>query len=277
MGVHPVLSGMATAADWMSAASFLSMAGMIAFQGYDASVYLMGWTGGYVLLAMLLAPYLRKYGKYTVPAFIGDRYYSRLARITAVACLILISLVYVVGQMRGLGIAFARFLEVPMVWGLVAGMFIVFVYAALGGMKGVTNTQIAQYWVLIFAFTVPAVFISLQLTGNPLPQLGLGSSLSDGGPPLLHRLDQVLVELGFNQHTVRNDRTVNIFLFTLSLMLGTAGLPHVIIRFFTVPRVPSTDTRLPDARLPSTLATSPRWMVVSSFRRDMAPTAGAVV
>ena len=236
-GVHPVLNGMATGADWMSAASFLSMAGMIAFQGYDASVYLMGWTGGYVLLAMLLAPYLRKYGKYTVPAFIGDRYYSRMARFTAVICLIIASLTYVIGQMRGIGIAFSRFLEVSIEWGLVAGMFIVFIYAVLGGMKGVTNTQIAQYWVLIFAYTIPAVFISLQLTGNPLPQLGLGSTLTDGGVPLLHKLDQVLVDLGFSQYTAQKDKTLNIFLFTLSLMIGTAGLPHVIIRFFTVPRV----------------------------------------
>ena len=236
-GVHPVLNGMATGADWMSAASFISMAGMIAFQGYDASVFLMGWTGGYVLLAMLLAPYLRKYGKYTVPAFIGDRFYSRTARVTAVACLITASLTYVIGQMRGIGIAFSRFLEVSIEWGLVTGMLIVFIYAVLGGMKGVTNTQIAQYWVLITAYTIPAIFISFQLTGNPVPQLGLGSDLSDGGVPLLHKLDQVLTDLGFSQYTSQKGNTLNIFLYTLSLMIGTAGLPHVIMRFFTVPRV----------------------------------------
>jgi cation/acetate symporter len=235
-GVHPVLNGMATGADWMSAASFISMAGMIAFQGYDASVFLMGWTGGYVLLAMLLAPYLRKYGKYTVPAFIGDRYYSRTARVTAVICLIVASLTYVIGQMKGIGVAFSRFLEVSFELGLVTGMIIVFIYAVLGGMKGVTNTQIAQYCVLIFAYTVPAIFISLQLTGNPIPQLGLGSSMADG-THLLKKLDQVLVELGFAEYTAQKGGTLNIFLYTLSLMIGTAGLPHVIIRFFTVPKV----------------------------------------
>lgn len=235
-GVHPVLNGMATGADWMSAASFISMAGMIAFQGYDASVFLMGWTGGYVLLAMLLAPYLRKYGKYTVPAFIGDRYYSRTARVTAVICLIVASLTYVIGQMKGIGVAFSRFLEVSFELGLVAGMIIVFIYAVLGGMKGVTNTQIAQYCVLIFAYTIPAIFISLQLTGNPIPQLGLGSSMADG-THLLKKLDQVLVELGFAEYTAQKGGTLNIFLYTMSLMIGTAGLPHVIIRFFTVPKV----------------------------------------
>lgn len=236
-GVHPVLNGMATGADWMSAASFISMAGLIAFQGYDASVFLMGWTGGYVLLAMLLAPYLRKYGKYTVPAFIGDRYYSRTARVTAVLCLIIASLTYVIGQMKGIGVAFSRFLEVSFELGLFAGMAIVFIYAVLGGMKGVTNTQIAQYCVLIFAYTVPAIFISLQLTGNPIPQLGLGSTMSDGSGYLLEKLDQVLVELGFAEYTAQKGGTLNILLYTFSLMIGTAGLPHVIIRFFTVPRV----------------------------------------
>jgi len=237
-GVPPLLNGMATAADWMSAASFISMAGLIAFKGYDASVYLMGWTGGYVLLAMLLAPYLRKYGKYTVPEFIGDRYYSQTARITAVVCLIVASLTYVIGQMKGIGVAFSRFLEVDFGTGLMAGMAIVFVYAVLGGMKGVTYTQIAQYCVLIFAYTVPAIFISLHLTGNPIPQLGLGSSLSDGsGMYVLDKLDKVLVDLGFGAYTAQKGSTINMFLLTLSLMIGTAGLPHVIMRFFTVPKV----------------------------------------
>lgn len=236
-GVNPVLNGMATGADWMSAASFISMAGMIAFSGYDASVFLMGWTGGYCLLAMLLAPYLRKYGKFTVPEFIGDRYYSQTARIVAVVCLIVASLTYVIGQMKGIGVAFSRFLELPFEVGLVIGMAIVFVYAVMGGMKGITYTQIAQYCVLIFAYTVPAVFISLQLTSNPLPQLGLGSTLSDGGGYLLERLDQTLLDLGFGEYTERKGSMVNIFLYTLSLMIGTAGLPHVITRFFTVPRV----------------------------------------
>lgn len=235
-GVHPVLNGMATGADWMSAASFISMAGLIAFNGYDASAYLMGWTGGYVLLAMLLAPYLRKYGKFTVPEFIGDRFYSNAARITAVVCLIVASLTYVIGQMKGIGVAFSRFLEVDFSVGLVAGMAIVFIYAVLGGMKGVTYTQIAQYCVLIFAYTVPAVFISLQLTGNPLPQLGLGSAVADG-THLLDKLDAVLVDLGFAAYTAQKGSTVNIFLLTMSLMIGTAGLPHVITRFFTVPKV----------------------------------------
>lgn len=236
-GVHPVLNGMATGADWMSAASFISMAGIIAFAGYDASAYLMGWTGGYVLLAMLLAPYLRKYGKFTVPEFIGDRFYSKAARITAVICLIVASLTYVIGQMKGIGVAFSRFLEVDFSVGLVAGMVIVFIYAVLGGMKGVTYTQIAQYCVLIFAYTVPAVFISLQLTGNPLPQLGLGSSLVGDDTYLLQKLDTVLVDLGFSAYTTQKGSTINIFLLTMSLMIGTAGLPHVITRFFTVPKV----------------------------------------
>lgn len=236
-GVHPVLNGMATGADWMSAASFISMAGIIAFAGYDASAYLMGWTGGYVLLAMLLAPYLRKYGKFTVPEFIGDRFYSKAARITAVICLIVASLTYVIGQMKGIGVAFSRFLEVDFSVGLVAGMVIVFIYAVLGGMKGVTYTQIAQYCVLIFAYTVPAVFISLQLTGNPLPQLGLGSSLVGEDTYLLQKLDTVLMDLGFGAYTLQKGSTINIFLLTMSLMIGTAGLPHVITRFFTVPKV----------------------------------------
>ena len=237
-GIHPVANGMATAADWMSAASFISMAGLIAFKGYDASVYLMGWTGGYVLLAMLLAPYLRKYGKFTVPEFIGDRFYSRTARIVAVVCLIVASLTYVIGQMKGIGVAFSRFLEVPFEAGLFAGMAIVFFYAVLGGMKGVTYTQIAQYVVLIFAYTVPAVFISLQLTGNPIPQLGLGSTMADGsGVYLLDKLDLVLGDLGFAAYTEQKGGTLNMVLLTLSLMIGTAGLPHVIMRFFTVPKV----------------------------------------
>ncbi len=237
-GVHPVANGMATAADWMSAASFISMAGLIAFKGYDASVYLMGWTGGYVLLAMLLAPYLRKYGKFTVPEFIGDRFYSKTARIVAVICLIVASLTYVIGQMKGIGVAFSRFLEVSFEVGLFSGMAIVFFYAVLGGMKGVTYTQIAQYCVLIFAYTVPAVFISLNLTGNPIPQLGLGSTMADGsGVYLLDKLDMVLGDLGFAAYTEQKGGTINMFLLTLSLMIGTAGLPHVITRFFTVPKV----------------------------------------
>ncbi len=236
-GVHPVLNGMATGADWMSAASFISMAGLIAFNGYDASVYLMGWTGGYCLLAMLLAPYLRKHGKFTVPAFIGDRYYSNTARLVAVFCLIVASLTYVIGQMKGIGVAFSRFLEVDFATGLVAGMVIVFIYAVLGGMKGVTNTQIAQYCVLIFAYTVPAVFISLQLTGNPVPQLGLGSDMLGSTTSLLDKLDGTLLDLGFKEYTIQKGSTTNMVLLTLSLMIGTAGLPHVITRFFTVPRV----------------------------------------
>ncbi len=237
-GVHPVLNGMATGADWMSAASFISMAGLIAFKGYDASVYLMGWTGGYCLLAMLLAPYLRKYGKFTVPEFIGDRFYSQTARVVAVICLIVASLTYVIGQMKGIGVAFSRFLEMPFETGLFVGMGIVFIYAVLGGMKGVTYTQIAQYCVLIFAYTVPAVFISLSLTGNAIPQLGLGSVMADGsGVHLLEKMDQTLTDLGFAAYTAQKGSTINMFLLTLSLMIGTAGLPHVITRFFTVPKV----------------------------------------
>ncbi|MEM7226974.1 MAG: sodium:solute symporter family protein [Pseudomonadota bacterium] len=235
-GVHPVANGMATAADWMSAASFISMAGLIAFRGYDASIFLMGWTGGYVLLAMLLAPYLRKFGKFTVPEFIGDRYYSHTARIVAVICLIVASLTYVIGQMKGVGVAFSRFLEVEFEIGLFAGMAIVFVYAVLGGMRGITYTQIAQYCVLILAYTIPAIFISLQLTDNPFPQLGLFSD-TQGGTPLLVRLDQTIEDLGFSQYTAQSGSTLNLVLYTLSLMIGTAGLPHVIIRFFTVPKV----------------------------------------
>ncbi len=238
-GVHPIANGMATAADWMSAASFISMAGLIAFTGYGGSVFLMGWTGGYVLLAMLLAPYLRKFGKFTVPEFIGDRYYSQTARIVAVVCLIVASITYVIGQMKGIGVAFSRFLEVEFATGLFTGMGIVFVYAVMGGMKGITYTQIAQYVVLIFAYTIPAIFISLQLTGNPLPQLGLGATMADGtGVHLLTKLDLVVTDLGFKEYTTQKlGSSLNMFLYTLSLMIGTAGLPHVIIRFFTVPRV----------------------------------------
>ena len=237
-GIHPVANGMATAADWMSAASFISMAGLIAFKGYDASVYLMGWTGGYVLLALLLAPYLRKFGKFTVPEFIGERYYSQGARIVAVICLIVASITYVIGQMKGVGVAFGRFLEVPFEVGVIVGMCIVFVYAVLGGMKGITYTQIAQYCVLIFAYTVPAIFISFQLTGVPLPQFGLGSNISDGsGLSMLAKLDAVLVDIGFAEYTAMKGTTLNMVLLTLSLMIGTAGLPHVIVRFFTVPKV----------------------------------------
>lgn len=238
-GVGPMANGMAIGADWMSAASFISMAGLIAFLGYGGSVFLMGWTGGYVLLAMLLAPYLRKHGKFTVPEFIGDRYYSKTARIVAVLCLIIASLTYVIGQMKGVGVAFSRFLEVEYDTGLYIGMFVVWVYAVLGGMKGITYTQIAQYCVLIFAYTVPAVFISLQLTGNPIPQIGLGSTMADGsGMYFLDKLDLVVTDLGFKEYTTAvlgND--INMFAYTLSLMVGTAGLPHVIMRFFTVPSV----------------------------------------
>jgi len=236
--VHPVANGMATAADWMSAASFISMAGLIAFMGYGGSLFLMGWTGGYVLLAMLLAPYLRKFGKFTVPEFIGDRYYSKTARIVAVICLIIASVTYVIGQMKGIGVAFSRFLEVDYNVGLVIGMGIVFVYAVLGGMKGITYTQIAQYCVLIFAYTIPAIFISMQLTGVPIPQLGLGSTMAGSEVYLLDRLDQVLTDLGFAQYTTQARLSyLNMFVYTMSLMIGTAGLPHVIIRFFTVPKV----------------------------------------
>lgn len=237
-GIHPIANGMATAADWMSAASFISMAGLIAFFGYGGSVFLMGWTGGYVLLAMLLAPYLRKYGKFTVPEFIGDRFYSKTARIVAVICLIVASITYVIGQMKGIGVAFSRFLEVSYEIGLSIGMGIVFIYAVVGGMKGITYTQIAQYCVLIFAYTIPAIFISLNLTGNPIPQLGLGSMLVGTETYLLDRLDQVVTELGFAEYTTLTRlSTFNTFVYTLSLMIGTAGLPHVIIRFFTVRKV----------------------------------------
>ena len=235
-GVNPVLNGMATGADWMSAASFISMAGLIAFVGYDNSTYLMGWTGGYVLLAMLLAPYLRKFGKFTVPEFIGDRFYSQTARIVAVVCLIVASVTYVIGQMTGVGVTFARFLQVDASIGLFIGAAIVFVYAVLGGMKGITYTQVAQYCVLIIAYTIPAVFISLQLTGVALPPLGLFSN-TDGGAPLLTTLNGLVTDLGFASYTGHHTNTLNMVLFTLSLMIGTAGLPHVIIRFFTVPRV----------------------------------------
>jgi len=237
-GVHPVVNGMATAADWMSAASFLSMAGLIAFMGYDGSVYLMGWTGGYVVLALLLAPYLRKFGQFTVPDFIGTRYYSKVARTVAVVCLIFVSFTYIAGQMRGVGIVFSRFLEVPVDLGVIIGMGIVFVYAVLGGMKGVTYTQVAQYCVLIFAYLVPAIFISLLVTGNPVPQLGLGSQVADGsGMYVLQKLDASLVDMGFAAYTASTRSTIDVFCITAALMVGTAGLPHVIVRFFTVPKV----------------------------------------
>ena len=236
-GVHPVLNGMATGADWMSAASFISMAGIIAFGGYDTSAYLMGWTGGYVLLAMLLAPYLRKFGKFTVPEFIGDRFYSQTARTVAVICLIIASVTYVIGQMTGVGVAFSRFLEVSNSTGLFIGAAIVFMYAVLGGMKGITYTQVAQYVVLIIAYTIPAVFISLQLTGNPIPGLGLFSDSVATGQPILQDLEGLLSDLGFKSYLEQSDTTLNMFLFTVSLMIGTAGLPHVIVRFFTVPTV----------------------------------------
>ncbi len=237
--VNPVANGMATAADWMSAASFISMAGLIAFYGYGGAVFLLGWTGGYVLLAMCLAPYLRKFGKFTVPEFIGDRYYSKAARVVAVVCLIIASVTYVIGQMKGIGVAFSRFLETSYEVGLTTGMVIVFFYAVLGGMKGITYTQIAQYVILIFAYTIPAVFISLNLTGNPIPQLGLGSTMADGsGTYMLDRLDQVVTDLGFSEYTTQKRiSTLNMFVYTMSLMIGTAGLPHVIIRFFTVKNV----------------------------------------
>ncbi|MCE8507925.1 cation acetate symporter [Ruegeria pomeroyi] len=236
-GVHPVMNGMATAADWMSAASFISMAGLIAFVGYDNSTFLMGWTGGYVLLALLLAPYLRKFGKFTVSEFIGDRFYSSTARLVAVICLIVASVTYVIGQMTGVGVAFGRFLEVSNTAGLLIGACVVFAYAVFGGMKGVTYTQVAQYVVLIMAYTIPAVFISLQLTGNPIPGLGLFGDHAASGEPLLAKLDAILKELGFAEYTTHNGDTFNMVLFTLSLMIGTAGLPHVIMRFFTVPKV----------------------------------------
>ncbi len=237
-GVSPLANGMATAADWMSAASFISMAGIISFAGYDGAVYLMGWTGGYVLLALLLAPYLRKFGKFTVPDFIGERYYSKTARIVAVICALIVSFTYVAGQMRGVGIVFSRYLEVDINTGVVIGMVIVLFYAVLGGMKGITYTQVAQYCVLIFAFMVPAIFISIQMTGNPVPQLGFGSTLSDGsGTYLLDKLDGLSTELGFAEYTDGSKSMIDVFAITLALMVGTAGLPHVIVRFFTVKRV----------------------------------------
>ena len=235
-GVHPVVNGMATAADWMSAASFISMAGLISFMGYQGAQYLMGWTGGYVLLALLLAPYLRKFGKFTVPDFIGERYYSQTARIVAVVCALFVSFTYVVGQMKGVGIAFSRFLEIPFEWGVIIGVGIVFFYAVLGGMKGITYTQVAQYCVLIFAYLVPAIFISILMVGTPIPQLGLGGQLQDG-TYLLAKLDQLSTDLGFKEYTTSHKGTIDLFFVTAALMLGTAGLPHVIVRFFTVPKV----------------------------------------
>ncbi|MCB1666747.1 MAG: cation acetate symporter [Pseudomonadales bacterium] len=242
-GVHPLLNGMATAADWMSAASFLSVAGLVAFAGRDASVYMLGWTGGYVLLALLLAPYLRKFGRFTVPDFIGERYYSNVARVVAVICLIFISFTYIAGQMRGVGIVFSRFLEVEVNTGVVVGMAIVFCYAVLGGMKGITYTQVAQYCVLVFAFMVPAIFMSIMWTDNPIPQLGFGSQLNDGsGLTVLEKLNQVTQDLGFSAYTQANRAMVDSLAIVAALMVGTAGLPHVIVRFFTVPKV--TDARL---------------------------------
>lgn len=242
-GVHPVANGMATAADWMSAASFISMAGIIAFIGYDGSTYLMGWTGGYVLLALLLAPYLRKFGQFTVPDFIGERYYSKSARVVAVICLVVISFTYIAGQMRGVGVVFSHFLDQPIHIGVLIGMGVVFFYAVLGGMKGITYTQVAQYCVLIIAYMTPAIFISILITGNPVPQLGLGSTVADGsGLTVLQKLDQTLVDLGFNPYTLGSKTMVDVFAITLALMVGTAGLPHVIVRFFTVPKV--SDARI---------------------------------
>ena len=235
-GVSPLANGMATAADWMSAASFISMAGLISFMGYDGSVYLMGWTGGYVLLALLLAPYLRKFGKFTVPDFIGERYYSKTARIVAVLCALLVSFTYVAGQMRGVGVVFSRFLEVDINTGVIIGMLIVLFYAVLGGMKGITYTQVAQYCVLIFAFMVPAIFISFQMTGNPIPQLGFGGTGADG-VALLDKLNGLSQELGFAEYTQGTKSRWDVFAITVALMVGTAGLPHVIVRFFTVKRV----------------------------------------
>lgn len=235
--VHPVHNGLATAADWMSAASFISMAGIISFMGRDGSVYLMGWTGGYVLLALLLAPYLRKFGKYTVPNFVGDRYYSQTARLVAVICALVVSFTYVAGQMRGVGIVFSRFLEVPIEWGVIIGTVIVFIYAVLGGMKGITYTQVAQYCVLIFAYMVPAIFIALMMTGNPIPQIGFGSELKDGSGYLLDKLDGLSTALGFAAYTEGQRPTIDVAAITLALMVGTAGLPHIIVRFYTVPTV----------------------------------------
>nr|WP_290696781.1 sodium:solute symporter family protein [Halomonas sp. UBA3074] len=236
-GVHPITNGMATAADWMSAASFISMAGLLASGGYANSTFLMGWTGGYVILAMLLAPYLRKFGKFTVPDFIGDRFYSNTARLVAIVCLIVASVTYVIGQMTGAGVAFSRFLEVSNTWGIWLAALIVFLYAVFGGMKGITYTQVAQYIVLIIAYTIPAVFIAFQLTGNPIPMFGMFSTHTESGVPLLEKLDDVVSALGFQDYTADVDNKLNMVLFTLSLMVGTAGLPHVIIRFFTVPKV----------------------------------------
>jgi cation/acetate symporter len=242
-GVHPIANGMATAADWMSAASFISMAGIIAFMGYDGTVYLMGWTGGYVLLALLLAPYLRKFGEFTVPDFFGSRYYGNAARTTAVVCLILISFTYVAGQMRGVGIVFSNFVGVDISTGVIIGMAVVFVYAVLGGMKGITYTQVAQYVVMIFAYLVPAIFISLLITDNPVPQLGLGDTVNDGsGEAVLDRLDNTLLALGFDAYTDGTKSAQDVFAITMALMIGTAGLPHVIVRFFTVPKV--SDARI---------------------------------
>ncbi len=236
-GVSPVANGLATAADWMSAASFLSMAGIISFSGYDGSVYLMGWTGGYVLLALLLAPYLRKFGKFTVPDFVGDRYASQVARIVAVVCALFVSFTYVAGQMRGVGVVFSRFLEVSIDTGVMIGMGLVLFYAVLGGMKGITYTQVAQYCVLIFAYLVPAIFISIQMTGNPVPQLGFGGAETGSGLPLLDRLDGLHAELGFAPYTSGSKSMVDVFFITAALMVGTAGLPHIIVRFYTVPKV----------------------------------------
>ena len=236
-GVPPLANGLATAADWMSAASFLGMAGLISFVGYDGSVYLMGWTGGYVLLALLLAPYLRKFGKFTVPDFIGDRYYSNIARTVAVVCALLVSFTYIAGQMRGVGLVFSRFLEVPITTGVIIGMFIVLFYAVLGGMKGITYTQVAQYCILIFAFMVPAFFISFQMTGSPIPQIGMGSEVLDENVYLLDKLDGLTAELGFDTYTDGSKALIDVFCITAALMVGTAGLPHVIVRFFTVPKV----------------------------------------
>ncbi|MEC9486059.1 MAG: sodium:solute symporter family protein [Prosthecochloris sp.] len=236
-GVPPLANGMATAADWMSAASYISMAGLISFMGYDGSIYLMGWTGGYVLLALLLAPYLRKFGKFTVPDFVGDRYYSNAARTVAVICAIFVSFTYVAGQMRGVGVVFSRFLEVPINTGILIGMAIVFFYAVLGGMKGITYTQVAQYCVLIFAFLVPAIFISILITGNPIPQVGFGSEVVDGSGYLLDKLDGLHRDLGFAPYTDGSKPMIDVFFITFALMVGTAGLPHVIVRFFTVPKV----------------------------------------
>ena len=237
-GVSPLANGMATAADWMSAASFISMAGLISFLGYDGSVYIMGWTGGYVLLALLLAPYLRKFGKYTVPDFIGERYYSKTARIVAVLCALLVSFTYVAGQMRGVGVVFSRFLEVDINTGVVIGMVIVLFYAVMGGMKGITYTQVAQYCVLIFAFMVPAIFISFLMTGNIIPQIGMGSTLNDGSEVyVLDKLNAINGDLGFNEYTKGNKSMIDVLAITSALMIGTAGLPHVIVRFFTVKKV----------------------------------------